>query len=186
MGLNIKVLSNAGKVARTLRSAPRKEMPRILTQAINRTAANVRTETTRNVAKETGLKSRDVRSAITIRRRATFRNLKAVLVAAGRALNLARFGAKQVRRGISARAWGKRRIYKGTFFGHGGRTVFKRTSAERLPIAPVFGPSVPRTYVQEETQKVVGKTVRTRWPINFRQAFRRRFPKEPQGPRRPT
>ena len=31
--------------------------------------------------------------------------------------NVIEFGARQTKKGISAKAWGKRKVYRGTFFG---------------------------------------------------------------------
>lgn len=172
------VKNNMRQVGRNLRTVERQEMPKIMTQALNRTAANVRTQTSRTIAKESGLKVGAVRAAITVGK-AHWQNLKARVVSIGRAKNLASFGARETRRGISARAYGKRRVYRGTFFAFARQVVFVRETAKRLPIRPVFGPSVPGVWRQAETQETIRKTIDTRWPINFGQAFRRRLGGKP-------
>ena len=140
-------------------------------RALTRTADQVRSAAVKELARETGLKQKDVRVALK-RIRAKPRNLISAVVATGRAVNLIRFTRQtreQARRagGVIANAWGKKRLYRGSFIGNVGRTVFRRTSAARLPIAALHGPSIPREMAREKIAKHLKAVVRTRWPINF-------------------
>jgi hypothetical protein len=140
-------------------------------RALNRTAQQVQTASVKAIARETGLKQKDVRVAMR-RLRAKPSNLVATVIATGKAVNLIRF-TRQTRRaarragGVIANAWGRKRLYRGTFIGNAGRTVFARTSKARLPIEPKYGPSVPRELAREYVAKFVRQTIRTSWPINF-------------------
>jgi hypothetical protein len=149
----------------------RNQVPRAAARALNRTRDNVQTVVVREVAKETGLKQKDVREALS-RTNATAGRLLSVLAAVGRAVNLIRFtnqNRTQARRsgGVVANAWSKRRLYRGTFIGNQGRTVFVRVGPARLPIKAVHGPSIPREIERDTIRPIVERTIRERWPINF-------------------
>lgn len=140
-------------------------------RALNRTAEQVQSAAVKEIARETGLKQKDVRVAMS-RRRAKASNLVAVVIATGRAVNLIRFTKQtreQARRagGVIANAWGKSRLYPGTFIANLGRTVFVRRGKERLPIRAVHGPSIPREMAREKVAKHLETVIKTRWPINF-------------------
>ena len=175
MTLKISVKSDARKLSKLLTKRQRKDIPRILTQALNRTATQVQSGAVKSVAKETGLKQKDVKAAFK-RTKANFRRLTATVAASGRHLNLARFAARQTRRGVTAKAWGKRKLYRGTFIGNTGRTVFVR-SKRKGGIRGVWGPSIPRTMLQRATRDAINDVVKKRWRINVNQALNRRWGK---------
>ncbi len=140
-------------------------------RALNRTGDQVQTRVVRDLAQQTGLKQKDIRAAL-IRVRAQWTRLLTSLTASGRTLNLIRFGARQTRAGVSANAWGQRRIYPHTFIANRGRTVFRRAviggkRVRRLPIVPVHGPSIPREMAREAIRQAVEQTVHEQWPKNF-------------------
>lgn len=84
--------------------------------------------------------------------RATRSALRYQLEARGEETNLNLFGAKQGKRGVSARPWAARRVFKSSFIvpAYGGR-VFIRTSDERGPIRPLFGPNLAREMMRHPT-----------------------------------
>lgn len=140
-------------------------------RALNRTAQQVMSAAVKEIARETGLKQKDVREALR-RVNAKARNLYAAVIAVGHAVNLIRFTKQtrdQARRagGVIANAWGKRKLYAGTFIGNKGRTVFVRKGKARLPIRSVHGPSIPREMAREKVRKHIEQVIRARWPINF-------------------
>ncbi len=49
--------------------------------------------------------------------------------------------------------------------------MFKRTGKARLPIQSVYGPSVPRTFIRDETMTAITGTIETRFPLEFSRAF---------------
>jgi hypothetical protein len=170
MTLRVNVKHDVNRALRALgndRAAVKKAAARALT----RTADQVRSAAVKEIARETGLKQKDVRVALS-RVRATVGKLLAAVVAVGRAVNLIRFTRQtreQARRagGVVANAWGRRRLYRGTFIGNQGRTVFRRVGESRLPITVVHGPSIPREMARENVAKQLARVIRTRWPINF-------------------
>ena len=172
MGKNLFDLSinfDTKDLEKGLNDIQRREVPKAINSAINKTATTVRKDVIRELANETGIQAKVLRQGINILR-STVSTLTASIRARGKAFNLIRFKAHQTKKGVSAAPWKKRRIFKGTFIGNQGRTVFKRTSKKRLPIEPVFGPSIPREFVKEKFQKIMQSTGIKR--------FNELFPKE--------
>lgn len=164
MQLNIK--ADVAAARRRLSDIQRRVLPAATNRALNRTGDHANTITVRDLAQVTGLKQKDVRAVMT-RTRSNFGNLTYRLAAIGRALNLIRFGARQTKKGVSASAWGQRKIYRGTFIANQGRTVFVRESAKRLPIRPVHGPSLPREFARAEFMARLKAAVATKWRSEF-------------------
>lgn len=140
-------------------------------RALNRTAQQVQSAAIKAIAKETGLKQKDVRPALR-RVNAKASDLLALVIATGTALNLIRFTRQtraQARRagGVIANAWGRRKLYRGTFIGNLGRTVFVRETAARLPIHAVSGPSIPGEFARAAVAKQMQSVAHERWPINL-------------------
>jgi hypothetical protein len=141
-----------------------------IAQALNRTAARAKTQAVRTIAKESGIQQKAVRDRIAIRKASSYA-LHAIISAEPYAPNLIRYSARQTKRGVSANAWRKRRIYPRTFIANQGRTVFKRIGKARLPIRPVYGPSIPRTFMQRVTNEAMTQAVRERFPVEFTRAL---------------
>jgi hypothetical protein len=128
--------------AKAIRNATRK--------ALNRSAGTIRTRAGREVAKDMGLKVRDVRESTDVRR-ARRTELKTTITARGRPLNLIRFRAREAKgkvRGVRAKAWGVARFYPGMWIGNGGRTVFVRTNRGSRKVRGGFGPGVANTFLE--------------------------------------
>lgn len=164
--MKIDIKGDVAAARRRLNDMQRRILPAATNRALNRTGDHANTLTVRELAGITGLKQKDVRAAMT-RVRANFSNLTYRLAAIGRALNLIRFGARQTKKGVSASAWGKRKIYRGTFIANQGRTVFVRTSHARLPIKAVHGPSLPREFGRAEFMARLKEAVTVKWRAEF-------------------
>ena len=85
------------------------------------------------------------------------------------------FDAKQTKKGISAKAWGKRKVYPNTFFGSGKNSgkklVFKKRRDDPKKIEAVHGGSLPREWERKDMIKIFNKTTKKRFPILFKQAI---------------
>ena len=92
----------------------------------------------------------------------------------GRRLNLVEFKARQTKKGISAEAWGKRKIYTRTFFGKGKNSgkklVYKGVRGSREAVEAVHGASLPREFERQDMKKIFNKKIKTRFPILFKRA----------------
>lgn len=142
--------------------------------ALNKVAGSVRTEATRNIAKASGMKVSDVKAKMPVIRANRF-NLTAQVKAEPWSPNLIRYGARETKKGVSAKAWGKRKVYKGAFIGNQGRTVFARVGKERLPIKALHGPSVPKEFMREANIAAMRSVITKRFPLEFDRAMQQRL-----------
>lgn len=147
-----------------------KHMPRVVEKAavrsLNRTNDSVATIARKLIAKDMGIPAKAVRVGM-FKLKAIRHKLTASTIARGRPINLIRFKARQTKKGVSASAWGKRKVYKGTFIANKGRTVFKRKGKARAPIRGVWGPSIPKTMLEDYIVKAMQETANTQWQKNF-------------------
>ena len=163
--LDLDVTADFREVERMFRHMPQ-VVEKAATRSLNRTNDSVATIARRLIAREMGIPVKAVRAGM-FKIKASRHSLAAATVARGRPLNLIRFKARQTKKGVSASAWGKRKVYKGTFIGNQGRTVFKRVGKQRTPIQAVWGPSIPKTMLQDAVVKAMAQTARTQWQKNF-------------------
>lgn len=153
------------RVERMFKNAP-KIVEKATVSSLNKTNKNILTLANRLIAKQTGLSIRDIKKIMRTNK-AKKNSLMASITSAGKELNLIRFKPRKTRRGVSATAWGKRKLYKGAFIANNGRTVFIRTSKNRLPIKPVFGPSIPKTMRKQAITMALRLKTNEQWPKNF-------------------
>jgi hypothetical protein len=123
--MEISFQSNIDAVAKQFGRDLRKEIDRAVPPAINRVATTARKFAAQQINKVTGMKISSIRKKLALRR-ATRAVPTAVITAQRYAPNLRSFGAREVKRGVSANAWRKRKIYIGAFIGNQDRTVFTR------------------------------------------------------------
>jgi hypothetical protein len=157
----------------------RKDLPKAISAALNRVATTVKGTTVKSIAKQIGLKQKDVKPAISLFKATRF-ELEARITARGRPLNLIRFTTpsetrEKARRrgGVRARERGKLKTFRGTFIGNAGRTVFRRVGKRRLPIVGVTGGSIPKTMTEAAVKEAIDDKFRQRWPVEFDRTFRR-------------
>jgi hypothetical protein len=168
--LQFDVRADIREATKFLTDVQRQVIPAATARALDRTASNAKTVAVKTIVTETGLPTSLVRDRLTIRG-ANRNRLEATLTANPAAPNLIRFNARQTKQGVSANAWRKRRVYPGTFIANQGRTVFKRVGKNRLPIKPIHGPSVPRTFIQREAQRAIEAIIAGRFVVNFESAI---------------
>ena len=143
VGLDPAALS---RLRRELHDGPAK-VRRIVVRAVNKIARKARTKIIRAVTGELNLTQAEVRNRNIRMRLANYETTAATITVTGRRIPLRRFGARQTRRGVSyAIRRGKRQVAAGSFLatmpsGHAG--VMRRKTTARLPIAELYGPSVP-------------------------------------------
>ncbi len=134
----------------TLKNVP-KATPKVLARALNRTIQNVRTTASKEVRATYTIKAGDFKSNVAIHKASTS-NLEAQFTSASlkRSLTLSHFkftpksdttGNRQRPVKATIKKGSPFKIDKG-FVWQGN--VFHRTSRERLPIAVMAGPTVPR------------------------------------------
>jgi len=159
---------------------------RALNAALNSTGAVATTAVRRNIVKITSASAGAVRDVVRTKR-SNFEDLSFDIYGRGSPIPLIEFGAQQRGRGVSARAWGRRTIYRGTFIAtmdSGHRGVFTRSKKggarrvrqvdkrgrvyySELPIRELAGPSIPRAMLQKEVVQTFNQIVGERLPLAF-------------------
>jgi Prophage minor tail protein Z (GPZ) len=141
--------------------------PAAIQRAINHTGDKALTAVTRTLAKQTGVKYRAVRRALTAKRawpgKATY-----TISSRGGYLSLKEFEPRQTRSGVSVNVWGKRRVFPRAFIvprlgGH----VFVRVGTARTPLHKMWGPALPAELVKAETADIFLSTVSSELPIRI-------------------
>lgn len=80
------------------------------------------------------------------------RNLRTIISGSGKELPLRLFKPSQFSYGVRAKVWGKHQTYRSAFIvAKYGGNVSHRTSKKRFPIQRMFGPSIPKEMVKDET-----------------------------------
>ncbi len=144
-----------------------------LLKGMNRSSATIRTRAGREVAKEMGVKVRDVREATDLKR-ARRSDLTATITARGRPFNLIRFRARQSKRGapgVRAKPWGQARFFPGMWIGNNGRTVFVRTKRQGRNVRSAYGPGVANTFTKKVRTRAFRKLFADRFKIEFGRAY---------------
>lgn len=147
-----------------------------LQRAINHTGDKARTQVTRALVKQTGLKYGRVRQAMrTVR--AGVLGLTYRIIAKGGYVSLKEFGARQTQKGVSAAPWGKRRVFPHTFIVPSlGGHVFERKGRARFPIRKLWGPAVPAELVRDQSKIAFETTVKAELPVRLEHEIRRLLP----------
>lgn len=150
--IELSVSDPTDQIIKAMQDLPSKVVKPALMRALNRSATATRAKAVKEIRQEMGVSAATVREGIKLER-AQARRLAAILRHRGRRLNLIRFGARQTKKGVSAKAWGKRRTYRGAFIVK-ERTVFTRErGAGRLPIRPMYGPGIVQTAIDRDVYR---------------------------------
>ena len=141
--------------------------------ALNKVGKEVVTQAKRELKEATGLKAGTVAKKIT-KDKARRGDEEYSIRIKSKYLNLIEFNARQTKRGVSAKAWGNRKIYPGAFIGSGRNSgkqlVFKKVRGSKQ-IRAVHGASLPREFVRQDMEKIFNKKIKTRFPILFKNAM---------------
>ncbi len=121
-----------------------KEIDKGTISALNKTNTTMFTRTKRELSNISGLKQKEV-SQFMNKKKADPTDFLSSIFVRGKALNIHRFSAKQQKKGVKAKPWNRPQMFDGAWIMH-GRTVMKRTSKNRFPIEPLFGPSLRKEF----------------------------------------
>lgn len=156
-----------------------KKFPKAGNRALNKIAQSTKTQIVREITKDINMKSGDVAKAFSV-----IRSVEGTLTAVIRALrsrrfNLIRFGARQVKKGVSvAFKRGQRKVIQGAFIANQGRTVFKREGKTRTPIKSLLSPySTTDLFKSERMKKRVQEFLHEAYPRVLIQELRYFFSK---------
>ena len=128
----------------------------VISRAINHGLRKLRTEVRRDLSRWTGLKAQNkIHESISLAW-STPAFLTGVLkVKAGHTVvTKDYYGASWNRNnpGATHKAWNRGQLAKGTFMVPGLKPIFKRTTGQRLPIAPIWGPNLAREVERHQTE----------------------------------
>lgn len=143
--------------------------------AINDAGNAARTQVVRTLASQMGVPSSTVRQSLTTI--PAVREMNYEINSVGGFMSLKSFDAQQRRRGVSARPWGRRRVFRGTFIiprlgGH----VFRRTTSARFPIVKLWGPAMPQELVRDAVPGAFEDEIARRLPLRLEHHLERLFP----------
>ncbi|MEN9925754.1 MAG: hypothetical protein RL268_1880 [Pseudomonadota bacterium] len=127
-----------------------RDAARAFSAALNHETSKSFTAVKRALQGQTGIPKGTI-SASTSFKKASSKNLVAVIEGRGRALPLKLFGARQFSYGVSAKPWGRKQKFQGSFIikSYDGN-VFHRTSRKRGPLETMFGPSIPKELIKDD------------------------------------
>ena len=172
--MEVKVKSNMDRAMRGLWNVKTKYIQKAMVTALNKVGAEVVTQAKRELKDATGLKAGTVGKKIA-KDKARRGDEEYTIRIKSRYLNLIEFGARQTKKGVSAKAWGKRKLYKHAFIGSGRNSgkqlVFGKTRGNPKKLKALHGPSLPREFHREDMAKIFNKKIKTRFPILFKRAL---------------
>lgn len=195
--MQIDFKSEIRELTKDLERINKSAIPKATVQALNRTATGVKTDATRSVSKETGIKQKDVRQELKVWKASKLKQVAEVNARTGKAKNLIHFVSPSNRkpnhfnqrktlksgrkgkykaRGAKARAWGKTKTYEGTFIGKGKDSgkdlVFARTTSRRTPLKSIMGPSIRNTFDSRKMQAKLKSFASFRFDKNMKAAVK--------------
>jgi len=177
--MRIDIRSNFPQVADALARVQDDLASKVLARTMNVVMAQASTQMGREIRSQFNLPAAYVRDRLRIKRafaRAGQFSLSAELVGGDgkrRSANVIRFtkgvGSRGVKVVISK---GKAKEIAGAFIGNKGRTVFRRTSSQRLPIEPVRTIDVAQMFTTRRINDKVVQVIEQRFPVVFERELR--------------
>lgn len=182
-------VANAKRLRHKLFQLQDDVLPKAAARAYNRVAGTVRTRTVRALAKHMGLPQKPIRRRVVISKRATKHDLSCEIRITGKPLNLIEFGARQLKRGVSAKPWGRRQRFREAFIarmpngavivvkrsaaGKAGKKIRKGRWAGKSPhIEAMWGPGIANEAASATLTKVRKDTIKERLPIEMKRELR--------------
>ena len=170
--MDIAVKNTIKQAMKNVKFVHQQYIPKALVTALNKVGAEVATQAKKELAGATGLKAGVVAKKIG-KDKARRGDEKYTISIKSNYLNLIEFNGKQTKRGVSAKAWGNRKIYRGAFIGRGQNSgkqlVFKKGRGSKQ-IKAVHGASLPREFERQDMKSIFNKKIKTRFPILFKRA----------------
>ena len=170
--MEVKIKNNMKQALKDLGYVHKKYIPKAMVTALNKVGKEVVTQAKRELKEATGLKAGTVAKKIT-KDKARRGDEEYTIRIKSKYLNLIEFNARQTKRGVSAKAWGNRKIYRGAFIGSGRNSgkklVFKKVRGSKQ-IRAVHGASLPREFHRQDMESIFKKKIKTRFPILFKRA----------------
>jgi len=173
--MQINLTTNFSDVARQLDRLQKDIADKAVASALNKTVAQGKTAMSREIRSEFNLSASTVNQSLRIQRASAIRGrfqLSAALESPtkrGRSLNLARFSARQTRKGVTFKVKrnGPRQLIPGAFLINAGKTVMIRTGKTRLPIKAIQTIDVAQMFNTRRINAKVVQLIKARFPEIF-------------------
>jgi len=180
--VNIDITTNGADVIADVRRFARDASSKAVVRALNKTAAQARTEGSRAVRNAGyNIKSSAIKKSFSIKR-ATPSNLEVRLVATGRPIPLINYGARPTKRGVMVTVKGGRTLFRHAFIAkmkNGHKGVFERVGAAltkqkrdvggrlrriNTPIQELYGPSIPNSLANGAVTAALMRKIEQKFP----------------------
>jgi len=171
-GIGLNVQADIKDVTRMLGRLQQGKINKAASRALNKTITTVRTQAVRAIAKDIGLKQKQVRANI-ILKRANRNYLQASLIASSKRFKLIEVDprAKQTAQGVRLKQQGGRRVVPHAFIvtrrKSGRLAIVKRKTSKRYPLIELRGPSVAMVFNQAVTITLMNHTANQVWIKHF-------------------
>lgn len=169
MSLTFSVKSDIDRITKNMTALERKVIPKATNRAMNRTGKTAATRVIRKLSKESGAKQMDIRRRFAFLVRSRPDTLSYLIRIKYGAMPLKDFNPRQTKLGVTAKAWGKTKLYRGAFKVDSlGGHVFTRKTNKRLPLKKLVGPMPTKIASSHEFQREVVEVIRERLPIEMK------------------
>ena len=169
--MEITVKNTIKQAMKNVKFVHQQYIPKALVTALNKVGKEVVTQAKRELKEATGLKAGTVAKKITKDKARKGDETYSIHIKS-RYLNVIEFGARQTKRGVSAKVWGKRKVYRGAFIGSGRNSgkqlVFKKRKNAPKRIEALHGASLPREFHRQDMESIFKKKIKDRFPILFK------------------
>ena len=174
--MQIRISTNFPAVQRQLENIRHDIADKAGASALNKTVALARTAMSKEIRAEFNLNAGTVNQALLIQRASAARGrfqlsaaLSSISRPGRRSLNLARFAARQTRKGVTfkVKRGGPRRLIPGAFLINGGATVMIREGKSRLPIKALQTIDVAQMFNTKRINAKVVQLIEARFPAIF-------------------
>lgn len=168
--MQVTLSSDIKQLRNNLSKLEREVLPQAINRSINRVGAKSQTQVRRHVAKEVGITQKVLNQrGFFARIRSSVRTLTFSIIVKYGAIPLKDFNPRQTKKGVTARAWGQRKVYEGAFIAETlGRHVFVRKTKKRLPIKKLYGPIPSRLADTPEVERKVGQVIQESFGVELR------------------
>lgn len=173
--MRVDIRDNAADILRDLTKLERKVLPQATNRSLNRIGQTANTLITRSVAKEAGVTQALLRQrGFMVKVKSKISTLTFTIIVRWGAIPMKDFNPRETKKGVTAKAWGQRKVYEGAFIVDSlGRHVFVRKTDKRLPIKKLYGPIPARLADTDDVQGKIDAMLAERLPreltsnINF-------------------
>ncbi len=168
----ISIGSELKQLSKQLKGLEKKAYPQAVGRTLNRVAVSSKSASSKHIAPQMNAKQSDIKRNMVIEK--AYRNkLWASITAIGKPLKLIAFRAAQTAKGVVAKAWNVKKLYRETFIapirrGSSNMTVYARKTKHSLPVKKLYGPGIAQLFKSQENIQIMQSIVRQRLTNEFK------------------